>query len=55
MEKETDLKRSVPVVLFNVDRRDRLVDYAVCHSDHECGDYLLQQAELALGGGVCPQ
>lgn len=54
MEKETDLKRSVPVVLFNVDRRDRLVDYAVCHSDHECGDYLLQQAELALGGAYVP-
>ena len=41
MEKETDLKQSGPVVLFNVDRRDRLVDYAVCHSDYECGDYLL--------------
>lgn len=54
MEKETDLKRSVPVVLFNVDRRDRLVDYAVCHSDHECGDYLLRQAELALGGAYVP-
>lgn len=54
MEKETDLKQSGPVVLFNVDRRDRLVDYAVCHSDHECGDYLLRQAELALGGAYVP-
>lgn len=54
MEKETDLKQSGPVVLFNVDRRDRLVDYAVCHSDYECGDYLLRQAELALGGAYVP-
>lgn len=54
MEKETDLRQSGPVVLFNVDRRDRLVDYAVCHSDHECGDYLLRQAELALGGAYVP-
>lgn len=55
MEKETDLKQSEPVVLFNVDRWDRLVDYAVCHSDHECGDYLLRQAELALGGAIRSQ
>ena len=54
MEKETDLKQSGPVVLFNVDRRDRLVDYAVCHSDYECGDYLVRQAELALGGAYVP-
>lgn len=54
MEKETYLKQSGPVVLFNVDRRDRLVDYAVCHSDYECGDYLVRQAELALGGAYVP-
>lgn len=54
MEKETDLRQGGPVVLFNVDRRDRLVDYAVCHSDHECGDYLLRQTELALGGAYVP-
>ena len=54
MEKETDLKQSEPVVLFNVDRWDGLVDYAVCHSDHECGDYLLRQAKLALGGAYVP-
>lgn len=54
MEKETDLKQSEPVVLFNVDRRDRLVDYAVCHNDYECGEYLLRQAELALGGAYVP-
>ena len=54
MEKETDLKQSGPLVLFNVDRKGRLADYAVCHSDHECGDYLLRQAELALGGAYVP-
>lgn len=54
MEKETDLKQSEPVVLFNVDRWDRLVDYSVCHSDYECGEYLLRQAELALGGTYVP-
>ena len=55
MEKETDLKQSGPLVLFNVDRKGRLADYAVCHSAHECGDYLLRQAELALGGGEGPK
>lgn len=54
MEKETDLKQNGPVVLFNVDRKGRLADYAVCHSDRECGDYLLRQAELALGGAYVP-
>lgn len=54
MEKETDLKQSGPLVLFNVDRKGRLADYAVCHSDYECGDYLLRQAELALGGAYVP-
>lgn len=54
MEKEIDLKQNGPVVLFNVDRRNRLADYAVCNSDHECGDYLLRQAELALGGAYVP-
>ena len=54
MEKETDLKQSGPLVLFNVDRKGRLTDYAVCHSDYECGDYLLRQAELALGGAYVP-
>lgn len=29
MEKETDLKQNGPVVLFNVDRKGRLADYAV--------------------------
>ena len=37
MEKETDLKQNGPVVLFNVDRKGRLADYAACHSDRECG------------------
>ena len=54
MEKETDLKQNGPVVLFNVDRKGRLADYATCHSDRECGDYLLRQAELALGGAYVP-
>lgn len=54
MEKETDLKPSEPIVLFNVDRQDKLVDYSVCHSDYECGEYLLRQAELGLGGTYVP-
>lgn len=48
------MKQSGPLVLFNVDRKGRLADYAVCHSDYECGDYLLRQAELALGGAYVP-
>lgn len=48
------MKQNGPVVLFNVDRKGRLADYAVCHSDRECGDYLLRQAELALGGAYVP-
>lgn len=48
------MKQSGPVVLFNVDRKGRLADYVVCHSDRECGDYLLRQAELALGGAYVP-
>lgn len=48
------MKQNGPVVLFNVDRKGRLADYAACHSDRECGDYLLRQAELALGGAYVP-
>src|SRR5699024_8736614 len=34
--------------------KGRLADYAVCHSDHECGDCLLRRAALALGGAEVP-
>ena len=44
----------MPMVLFNVDEQNRLVEYAVCNDSHECGRYLKQQAELALYGTYIP-